>query len=254
MARHLHLSAMIIRIIFFSIALTIFSLFVVNNNKEAIFFESLESKTIDGNLVYNKIKLFEKKDHDIWMMNQSHIGPKPKTHQMDRLAIVIDKTKKPMVASYYQLNPGPLKWTEDIKVKPYKVSCFVCHANGLRVIRANSQSNEKPLNLFLQAKLKMWNFKIKSYGRVIASKQDLNSYKTHFPPFRWPQRHLNKKLNIKTCNYCHKNNGLFARGELTAQNSPTIKYLYENGFMPPFGIKLSSNEKKQIEQFLKSNL
>jgi|GEM_PF-3470106 len=229
------------------------SLSVIYNNGEAISFESLESKTNDSSKIYNSIKWFNNGDKDIWMMNQSHFGPNIKGKKLDRLAIVIDKTKSPKVASFYQLEPGPLEWSNGIKVKPYKVSCFVCHANGLRVIRANINSKDKPLSLEQQLKLKMWNMKIKSYGVVVPSKKDLNSYRTHFPPFKWQQPKLNKKLNVKTCNYCHKENGLFARGVLTKQNAPTIKFLYDNGQMPPFGIKLSKNEKIELEKFIGKN-
>lgn len=240
---------MIKLVIFLTLILST-SLSIIYSNGEAISFESQESKISDNGNVYNSIKWFDLGRKDIWMMNQSHSGPNAKGEKLDRLAIVIDKTKSPKVASFFQLEPGPLKWSNDIKVKPFKVSCFVCHSNGLRAIRPNMNSKDKPIGLAQSLKLKMWNIKIKSYGVVVASEKDLNSYRTQFPPFKWQQPQLNKKLNIKTCNYCHKNNGILARGVLTKQNAPTIKFLYESGQMPPFGMKLSKNEKHELEKFI----
>jgi len=206
----MYFSAMTKFITFFTIV-TLMALSLIYNSERAISFESLESKTINNKAVFNSIAWFDMGQTDVWLMNQSHHGANTEAKNLDRLAIVIDKTKTPKVASFYQLDPGPLEWSDKIKVKPYKVSCFVCHTNGLRAMRPNNHSTGKPLNLVDQLKIKMWNTKIKSYGVVVASQKDQESYKTYYPPFKWKQKSLNKKLNIKTCNYCHKKNGFLAR-------------------------------------------
>ena len=127
----------------------------VNVFKSPVLFQSLESKTVTGEAVYNKIKWFSDSDKDIWMMSQSHNGPQFPEEKWDRLAIIVDKKYK--TAQFLQLKPGPLQWTEDLVSQqvPYRVSCFMCHANGPRAIRPTGSS------LFAEAKILLWNFKIK---------------------------------------------------------------------------------------------
>ncbi len=98
----------------------------------SILFQSLESKAIDGSADFNRIRWFQLADQDVWMMNQSHHGISAEKEKWDRLAIVVDKTTTPPTAKFYQLKSGPLVWSEDIIQQrvPYKVSCFICHANG----------------------------------------------------------------------------------------------------------------------------
>ncbi|MCB9027126.1 MAG: cytochrome c [Bdellovibrionaceae bacterium] len=50
---------------------------------------------------------------------------------------------------------------------------------------------------------------------------------------------------------CHKGNGFLARGYLTRQNMPTIKFMLERGYMPPFGLSMTDEEQQQIQQFLR---
>lgn len=213
---------------------------------KTVFFASLESKGIDHKTVYNEIKFFKKDNFDIWMMNQSHFGIHTDKSKIDRLAIVVDRPSKS--AKFYQLPPGELVWTDDLPKQKieFRVSCFMCHANGPRAIRAdNVKSN---LNTFQKLKINFWNYKIKAYGRINADPMHTNEDINLKMPFRYRAELDNEKLNIKTCNECHnEKNG---RGELTRQNLVTIDFLLKNKLMPPSGYALSESEKSKIEQFI----
>lgn len=219
----------------------------VSDNQE-IFLESKESKTMGDRPVFNKIKLFQFKDRDVWMMNQSHHGIK--TELWDRLAIVVDKTQNPKTAKFYQFEPGPLEWQENLPERPFKVSCYMCHNNGPRAIRPNYESPLNPTTFKDKIKISYWNLKMKFYGRILPhpshDAMDLSAEK----PFRFHSAYENETLKVKTCMKCHKESGLFARGSLHRQQTPTIKFMLESGEMPPPGFSLSFEEKVQIEKFL----
>jgi hypothetical protein len=102
-----------------------------------ILIESEESKTKELTSVFNQIKWTTTPKRDIWMMNQSHYGTHASNARWERLAIVVDKTKSPPTARFYQLDPGPLVWSDDLPNhrSPFRVSCFNCHSNGPRAIR-----------------------------------------------------------------------------------------------------------------------
>src|SRR5687768_875551 len=135
---------------------------------QEVFFESKESKTIGRNSVFNKIKLIRLKDKDVWMMNQSHHGPKGLgSSSWDRLAIVIDKTQSPKRAQFYQFESGPLEWKEGLVEKPFRVSCFMCHNNGPRAIRPNYNSPLNPTSFKDRPKIYYWNSRMKLYGRIL---------------------------------------------------------------------------------------
>ncbi len=229
------------------------SVAVFFNKKAATFFQnsllirSRESKTIENKPVLNEIKWFKFADKDIWMMNQSHdIDDNHFGKKWDRLAIVIDKKTKPMSAQFFQLKPGPLEWSEDLikQQVAFKVSCFMCHANGLRVIRPTYSNWLQTIKTFA------WNLKIKSYGRVIASSEHTKSDQRLKTPFRHQAKMDNEKLQVKLCLYCHKDSGIFARGFLTRQNFMTIKFMVDNKIMPPLGIPISNAEKLEIKKFI----
>lgn len=233
------------------VPLIILLLVVIVNDDQEVLIESEESKTVAGGPVFNKIKWFQFKNKDVWMMNQSHHGKDAKIQEWDRLAIVIDKTTTPKVAKFYQLSPGPLKWGPNQQSKPFKVSCYMCHSNGPRIIRPNYNSLLNQTSLLESLKISYWNFRIKLYGKVIphsSHKQEDVGLKI---PFRWRSKYENEVLQIKTCMHCHKEKGFLARGTLKRQQMPTIKFMLERGYMPPLGFSLTSEEKKQIQQFLK---
>lgn len=220
------------------------------NDSQEVFIASKESKTISGNPVFNKITWFSGKEKDIWMMNQSHHGARVSEDKWDRLAIVIEKTKSPKVAKFYQFKSGPLKWEEKLEEAPFKVSCFICHPNGPRVIRPNYDSPLDPTTIKDRLKVFFWNLKIKSYGRVIPHKSHTTNDKRLKPPFRWSSKYENEVLKIASCIQCHKEQGFLARGVLTRQNIPTIKFMLAAGKMPPFGFALSNEEKHQLKEFI----
>jgi len=220
------------------------------NYSQEVFIESKESKTTTGGPVFNKIKWFQFKDKDVWMMNQSHHGSLATAKSWDRLAILVDKTQSPKVARFYQFEPGPLEWQENLPERPFKVSCFMCHNNGPRVIRPNYDSPFDPTSLKDKLKVFYWNLRIELYGRVLASSVHDERDQTQFPPFRFRSSYENEPLRVATCIKCHKESGFLARGLLRRQQMPTIKFMLESGQMPPLGFYLSSQEKQELELFL----
>ena len=142
-----------------ALALVVLStaLVILIQDDQEVFIESEESKTITGNPVFNKIKWIKREDKDIWMMKQSHHGTHTKNGEWDRLAIVIDKTKSPMTARFYQLESGPLEWMGDPREIPFRVSCYMCHSNGPRAIRPNYDSPFNETSLWGKLKIAYWN-------------------------------------------------------------------------------------------------
>lgn len=222
-------------------------------SQKTVIIESEESKNIHLKSVFNQIKWIPSKNHDVWMMNQSQVGRRPHKDQWERIAIVIDKTKKPMTAKYYQFKPGPLEWNNSLidKQVSFRASCFTCHSNGPRAIRPIYFSDQAPLSLSNMIQIQLLNLRIKTYGRIVFDKDHLKKDLKIYPPFRYSQPIDLERLNIKTCNLCHKEEGMFARGELVRQQSGTIQFMVDKGHMPPKGFSLSSNEKKQLKDFLK---
>ncbi len=234
---------------FISVCLMGLLVFVVSEDQEVLI-ESQESKTTLGGPVFNKIKSFQFGDKDVWMMNQSHHGSNAGEAAWDRLAIVVDRTQSPKIARFYQFEPGPLQWSEDLKEKPFKVSCFICHNNGPRVIRPNYDSPYDPTSIKDRLKISFWNLRIKLYGRVVASPHHDERDKSQLPPFRFRSSYENELLQVATCIKCHKESGFLARGPLSRQQGPTIKFMMETGQMPPLGFRMSAQEKQELELFL----
>lgn len=234
-------------------------LLVLLYDKQEIVIESQESKTTSGGSVFNKIKWFQFKDKDIWMMNQSHHGHHGHhgsngsdtfNSSWDRLAIVVDKSVSPKTARFYQFEPGPLEWKENLPQKSYKVSCFMCHSNGPRVIRPNFDSTFNLTSMKDRLKIMVWNLRIKSYRRMTLNKKHDEIDSGLKVPVRFRGSFENESLKVATCIKCHKESGFFARGPLLRQNISTIKFMVEAGHMPPFGFQLSSAEKLELEKFL----
>lgn len=222
-------------------------------SRQEILIESEESKTKNLTSVFNKIKWISLPNQDIWMMNQSHYGVHATKDQWERLAIVIDKTKKPMTAKFYQLEPGPLEWSEDLKNKrtPYRASCFICHSNGPRAIRPVSKSQEVNLSYKEKMRLVFWNLRIKTYGRIDYDKSHDQEDLSLETPFHLEGKSENAVLKVKTCTLCHKEDGFFARGVLRRQQTGTINSLVNNGHMPPPGFFLSPKEKRELKDFMR---
>jgi hypothetical protein len=219
-------------------------------NFDQIEIQSLESKTKTGDPVFNKISWFSFPDKDVWMMNQSHNGANADSSNWDRLAIIVDKTKTPKTAQFLQLKPGPLVWSEDLITQrvPFKVSCFLCHANGPRAIRADLHGQIQ--NTFMdKIKITLMNLKIKSHGRIVENEIHAIEDQTLHVPFRSRNKIDNDLLQVKACTKCHNDSGFFARGFLKRQNFLAIQFMVSNGFMPPPGFAVTEKEKHQIQRF-----
>jgi hypothetical protein len=181
------------------------------------------------------------------MMQQSHSGMSSPESTWDRLAIVVDKTKSPKVAKFYQLEPGGFKLELD-KQKEYRASCFMCHANGPRAIRPDRGGLR--LSLRDEIQIAFWNLKVKTYGRVILDAAQEALRAADRVPLRYHGRLSEAQLQVQTCLKCHREKGLIARGLLTRQNALAIEFMVEKGYMPPLGFSLRNNEKEQIEKFI----
>ncbi len=218
---------------------------------QIIFIESEESKTKELTSVFNQIKWISSKEKDIWMMNQSHFGENPEIKKWERLAIVIDKTKKPLVAKFYQLKPGPLEWNDSLPNSQvsFRASCFTCHSNGPRAIRPNPNESKIQMTNTQNLQVLLMNLRIKSYGRIHFDKS--HSLAKVSPPFLYQGPGELDELNVKTCNRCHNEDGFISRGALSRQQSGTIKFMLTKGHMPPTGFNLTKLERKQINDFIR---
>ena len=179
-------------------------------------------------------------------MNQSHFGLNAEKNKWERLAIVIEDKK----ASFYQIEPGPLEWSEDLikKQVTYRATCFMCHNNGPRAIRPDYDK----LNISWADRVKIlfWNLKIKSYGRILPSEEMLQADQNRKVPFRHPSDLDNQELKVATCIKCHNDNGLIARGFLKRQQAGTIEFMIEHKIMPPPGFSISEKELRQVKDFV----
>lgn len=204
---------------------------------QVITVESIESKTIDGGSVFNKIWLEREDQKDIWLMKQSHKGVNAGHEDWDELKIVVDKSKTPFKVSFEQFKEG--------RPAEFRASCFLCHSNGPRAIRANMQSKSAPLSVSNKLTILLYNFRMKTYGPV--ETVDLKNGKVslkYSEPFEVEQ------LKVKTCLHCHNSDGIFSRGPLLRQHSETIRHLVDSGQMPPWPYKLSKAERKELNLFL----
>jgi hypothetical protein len=231
------------------IAGALFLAFTIDDSP--ILFESRESKTAEGGLVYSRVRKISQPGKTIWMMQQSHHGIRLPSEKWDRLAIVVSHATS--TATYHQLESGPLEWKEGLPEKPLRVACYLCHANGPRAVRPNFASAAAPVSWKNQARLALWNLGVKAAGRI--SPSPLEAMKDHSSraggmPFRFPDAEGNKPLTVKTCSRCHREGGWPARGTLTRQQGITIRFLVEEGFMPPPGFALNAQEKQELARIL----
>jgi hypothetical protein len=221
------------------LAATLVSLFWFNESAP-MRFRSAESLTLNGDPVFNEIKFIEQDNKDIWMMRQSHQGLGFPIEEWDRLAIVVNRSDK--TVKYYQLKPGKLTWSENEAEVPLKVSCFMCHSNGPRLIRPYRDWQLSPLQ---KAQVLAMNLRIKTYGPLTT----VDHPRPGATPLRLQGKMENSQLKLALCQECHNRDSLFGRGELTRQNAVTISYLVENEHMPPIG-SLSSQEKQYLKYFI----
>jgi hypothetical protein len=220
-------------------------------NSEIITLASRESKTSQGETVYNKIRLIQEPHRDIWMMNQSHSGPKAPSGHWDRLAIVVDKSKPTKTALFLQLPPGELVWNESLlrQKQNFRVSCYMCHSNGPRAIRPDFSNY--PITWKDKITLVTWNIKIKLYGPILPHEDHEKSDLELATPFKYSSEFDDAKLMVKSCTLCHNNSAPKARGYLLRQHSIAIQFMVENSLMPPLGFELSESDRKAIDQFVR---
>lgn len=226
------------------IIVVVCSAIVLFNDSDAIAFESRESKTPDAKPIFNRVAFYPSANRDVWVMQQSHSGYYEEFEKWDRIAIVVDKTVEPKTAKYFQLEPGEAI-LEVEKKKSLKVSCFLCHANGPRAIRANFDS-EVNVSIKDRLKLAIWNLRIKTYGKVAA---DDSPQADSDVPLKLNKPFDNESLTVKTCVKCHSESGFLARGSLKRQHFMSIKFLVESGEMPPPGYRLPPEDRAKVLRF-----
>lgn len=221
----------------------------------SIVIASEESENAKLETVYNEIRWVPGTERDVWMMNQSHFGRKPQPGQWERLAIVIDKTKSPMTARYYQLKPGELEWRDDLVHQrvSYRASCFICHNNGPRAIRPQANNPAAELSWPDKLKIQLWNLRIKTYGRIHFDPLHDEEDKTQDIHFRYHGNPHEDELKVAVCLKCHKEEGLFARGVLRRQQIGTIEHMVTTDQMPPPGFTMTTKEKQQLFLFLRGS-
>ncbi len=204
-------------------------------------FESKESKTFAEGPVFNRIRFIPGWKRDIWIMAQSHLGLHAEFKNWNKLAIVVDKSQSPTVATFYQLKQDG-KMELSTQPLPYKARCFACHADGPRAIRWNHESEAIVPNALESAALTVWNLRIKIYGHV--SSQAGTTFQDG-EPFRAEQPVYKRPLGIATCERCHSATGL--RNALSLEHLGTALFLVRSGYMPPFPFQLTAQERTALE-------
>lgn len=199
-------------------------------------FESFESKTASGEVVFNEIQLEQKHDIDLWIMRQSHHGIESK--DWDLIQIRVDKSKRPYQVSYHQLD-------EAGNEIDYRASCLRCHSGGPRAIRPNWNSQALELSFRDKVKIAQWNFLIKSYGDVELRE---NNSITRVTPLHSLSQQERTELKVKACTQCHFSGG--PRSPLTKEQTVTMKHLVDQKAMPPWPHKLSPSERKELNEFI----
>ena len=233
----------LISFLFISGAIFLCLIFLVEQDKSFILIQSLESKTADGRPVFNKIYYESSASKDIWMMEQSHEGAAAKVHKWDKIAIEVDKTKKPYKAMFMQLMPGDDQISMGLKAIDLKATCYMCHSNGPRVIRPDFESFG--VSYWDRIRLGFWNMRIKIYGPMESVGLEFKK------PFKYTHPVANQKLNVKACTRCHNDQSFFGRNFLTKQNFMSIKFMLENNLMPPPGFSVSAEEKAAVYEFVR---
>ena len=203
-----------------------------------VMIESTESQTSEFKEVYNKIKYTSSMNQDSLKMKQSHSGVHSKL--WDDLEIRIDKSKTPYQVSYHQYKDG--------KESEYRASCYLCHANGPRLIRPNYQSQSAPLSAKEKLIIHAMNLRIKSYPRMETVKND--SLK-RIVPLKYEGKLETTSLTVKTCTFCHNSNTFWGRGELKRQQMNTISHLVSTKQMPPWPFKLDKKEQEQLDLYIR---
>ena len=198
-----------------------------NQFSKEIIFESAESKTSNGKVVFNKIQLTQKGGIDTWKMKQSHYGLR--SEKWDNIKIIVNTNKEPYQVSYHQI--------KDNKEIDYSANCLRCHSNGPRLIRPSVNNT---FSLKEKMTLQYWNLTIKGYGSMETKINKL--LKTRELKLLVPKQY--KTIKHQRCIKCHYNGG--PRAALTSFQQGSIIHLIKNKQMPPWPYKLSLKEKNDI--------
>lgn len=204
--------------------------------KNEVFIESIESKTADGKKIYNKIRFIAGEDKDVWLMDQNHPALK---EGWDHLKIEVDKTTKPYKAYYYQMD----KKGKEVE---YRVSCYMCHVNGPRAIRANFASKKTKNNFWDMLTVFYWNLTIKHYGTIETPERNLLHGVVRKVPVKIQHPRYNKVVEPNSCSLCHGKESLMGRSELKSQHRATIMHLVNEGQMPPWPFKLDQSDRVKL--------
>lgn len=206
--------------------------------QQPLVFLSLESKTDQGEGVYNRIKFIPGWNVDIWIMQQNHRGPNQPTNSWDRLAILVDKTKSPREASFYQFIPGELKFGTLAEQTAFRAPCYSCHASGPRAIRPATS------NVIEIMKVGLLNLRIKTYfqSKSIAGQNVVGDV-----PFKRQHKMLEKNLPLTGCAMCHGENKI--RNELTFDHLATAQFLVEKNEMPPWPLRLLDSDREKLARW-----
>lgn len=226
--------------------------------EEPILFQSAESSAPAFGPILNRVQWVSEPDCDLWIMQQNQARRSHPFLNWDRLAILIDKTKTPKEARFFQLAPGPVapSLASLHQEREYRVTCGACHVNGPRALRPvfsffGTPAGETPavtIGLREFARLQLWNLRIKTYGRIVTPPPtEMVAGHRRRVPFLFPGEHA--RLTVKTCAYCH-NDSWWGRGTLTRAQVPSIRFLVEGGHMPPPGLSLSAEERAELDAFV----
>jgi nitrate/TMAO reductase-like tetraheme cytochrome c subunit len=216
---------------------------VLSSFKTPVLIESRESKNKVHQPIFNKISYQWGMKKDVWLMRQSQEGLNVDERKWDELSIVIDKTTSPATVSYHQY--------ENDKEIEYRASCFLCHANGPRAIRPETESKLVQNSSWEKLKIKFMNLRIHTYGKIaLENKAQKLLGKERITHLSFKHASAWEDLNIPTCLKCHNEEGFMGRGRLKKQHAATIHHLTQTGAMPPWPYTLSPEEKDQLKKFI----
>lgn len=225
---------------------------------EPIHFQSEESSTPEFGPILNRVQWIAEEGYDLWIMQQNQERKSHPFLKWDRLAILVDNTKSPKEARFFQLKPGTItpSLAELRHEREFRVSCGNCHTNGPRALRPvfkffGKPAEEPAVTLSLRdfARAQLWNLRIKTYGRVVTPGNTTIGARPRRMPFHFPANEPPAKLEVKACTICH-NDTKWGRGTLTRENFTTIKHMVDNGHMPPPGFPLSAQDRREIDAFV----
>ena len=196
-------------------------------------FQSGESLSDRGNPVLNRVSLIARGDYDFWLMRQ-YISPKkslpaslPKWQTWAFVGILVDRSKEPVRAYYFEFDSSPLHDNSLPNLIPFRASCSKCHSSGPRVIRPHVSPNS--LFKTLESKrniLEEWNQRIAQYRTV---KDFLSNHESKMFPTTSSSSEI---LKLGLCAECHNSKSDAIRGALNRKNAESILYLVETHEMP----------------------